>query len=78
MSEPKKQRTIQEIQEQYQGLCLRAGHLQYQIHAHEIDLRLVNDQLRDLNLEAASVKAAEEEAKKVTQAKASEEEVASV
>lgn len=63
MSETKK-RTIEEIQQQYQGLCLRAGHLQYQINAHELDLEQINSTLRDLNLEAAAVKEAEEKAKK--------------
>lgn len=61
MSEIKK-RSIEEIQQQYQGLCLRAGHLQYQIHAHELDLEQVNNALRDLNLEAAASKAEEKAA----------------
>lgn len=64
MSEIKK-RTVQEIQEQYQGLCLRAGHTQYQIHALSSDLEQINQTLRDLNLEAAAVKAEEDKAKSV-------------
>jgi hypothetical protein len=55
-------RTIPEIQNEYQNLCLKAGHLQYQVTVFQGDLDLVNKELRDLNLEAASVKAAEAKA----------------
>lgn len=64
MSSPK--RSIPEIQQEYQNLCLKAGHVQYQIYTHTSDLELVNAQLRDLNLEAAAVKA--EEDKKAAEA----------
>lgn len=53
MSEQAKSRSMEEIQSEYNGLCLRAGHLQYQIAAHEQDLELINQQLRSLNLEAS-------------------------
>lgn len=61
MSENKK-RSIPEIQAEYQNLALRAGHIQYQIVTMQGDLELLNKSLRDLNLEAAAVKA-EEDAK---------------
>lgn len=59
MSENKK-RSIPEIQSEYQNLCLKAGHLQYQVYTFSRDLEMVNQELRDLNLEAAAVKAVEE------------------
>lgn len=55
----KKSRTIPEIQQEYQNLCLKAGHLQYQVYNHTRDLEMINSELRDLNLEAAAVQAAE-------------------
>lgn len=58
MSEEKKSRTIQEIQQEYQNLCARAGHLQYTIKCTAEDLHQVNEQLKDLNLEAVSAKEA--------------------
>lgn len=64
MSEEKKPRTIADIQAEYQNLCTKAGHLQYQIHALDLDLKVVNDALRDLNLEASSLQKANDEAAK--------------
>lgn len=58
----KKTRSIAEIQQEYQNLCLKAGHLQYQVYTYGKDLEMVNKELRDLNLEAATVKAAETKA----------------
>lgn len=58
-------RSMEQIQQEYQGLCLRAGDIQYRLSVMAKDLEEINKQLRDLNLEAASVKAEE--------AKASEE-----
>ena len=59
MSEEKKPRNIPEIQNDYNNLCARAGHLQYAISATAEDLRMVNDQLKELNLEVAAARAAE-------------------
>lgn len=59
-----KKRTIPEIQQEYQNACLRAGHLQYQVFTLSNDLEMLNSTLRDLNLEAAAVKAADDKAKK--------------
>lgn len=56
-------RTIPEIQQEYQNLCLKAGQLQYQVYTFSKDLEMVNKELRDLNLEAAAVNAAQEAAK---------------
>lgn len=57
MSEEKKERTFDNIQQEFAALCARAGHLQYQIYTFETDLTLINKQVRDLNLEAAALKA---------------------
>lgn len=57
--EQKKLRTVSEIQNEYSGLCARAGHLQYQIATLGKDLAMINDALRDLNSEANESKAAE-------------------
>lgn len=64
MSEPKKERTVNEIQNEYTGLCARAGHLQYSIKALSDDLALVNEQLKDLNIEGAAAQKREQEAAK--------------
>lgn len=62
MSESTKTRTVDDIQQEYQQGCLRAGHLQYQISALSKDLDLLNESMRELNLEANAIKskAAEE------------------
>jgi len=58
-------RKLEEIQAEYQRLCLQAGHIQYQMSTLEKDLSLLNEQMRDLNLEgAAAQKAAAEAAAK--------------
>lgn len=51
----KSPRAVSDIQSDYQNLCLKAGHIQYQIFALSKDLELVNSSLRDLNLEAAEI-----------------------
>ena len=70
MSEVKK-RTVQDVQQEYTGLCARAGHLQYQINAMQKDLELINTTLRDLNVEASKF-AAEEKIAAETAAKENE------
>lgn len=50
----KEPRPIDEVQKEYQALCVRAGHIQYQIFALGKDLEVLNETLRDLNLEAAA------------------------
>ena len=61
--EAKVTRSVAEIQQEYQGLCTRAGHIQYQLHIFKKDLDLVNEQLQALNFEAAASARAEQEAK---------------
>ena len=56
MVDEKKQRTFDEIQAEYASLCTRAGHIQYQVFALNKDLELLNNTLRDLNLEGATAK----------------------
>lgn len=57
MSEEKKSRSLQEIQSDYQNLCVKAGHIQYQISVMSEDLALVNKTLKDLNFEGAAAQA---------------------
>jgi hypothetical protein len=47
-------RSPQEIQQEYQNLCLKAGDLQYKIVQSQKDLSLVNDAIRELNFEYAT------------------------
>lgn len=70
MSEEKKTRTRQDIQQEYSQLCAKAGNLQYQIWAFNKDLENLYSAARDLNQEAAELdanaraeKAAQEPAK---------------
>jgi hypothetical protein len=56
-------RTVSEIQTEYTTLCTRAGHLNYSIFALGLDLALVQEQLKELNLEGAAAQKAEADAK---------------
>ena len=60
VEEPKARRKIAEIQQEYQQLCLRAGHTQYQLYTLKKDMELINDSLRNLNAEATAVKPLED------------------
>lgn len=62
MSE-QKQRSVEEIRQEYSSLCARAGHIQYQAECLRQDLELVNKSLKDLNFEAAAAAKREAEAK---------------
>ena len=53
----KKERTVQDIQQEYTQLCAKLGHLAYSKHTIEKDIGLVNQTLMDLNIEAAQVSA---------------------
>lgn len=68
MSDAKTLRTLEEIQMEYQQLCTKAGHLQYQLHTITSDLSVVNSTLRDLNIEAATVHKASQELLKAAEA----------
>lgn len=70
MSENKAPRPVQEIQQEYQSLCTKAGHCQYQIFTLNKDLDMFNIALRDLNAEALASAKAKQDAEE--QAKASE------
>lgn len=54
-----KKRTLAEVHQEYSNLCAKAGNLQYQITVFNEDLDLVNDQLKELNFEAAKLKTEE-------------------
>lgn len=60
----KPQRTFKDVNIEYQKTCFKAGQLQYQIFALSKDLDAVNDVLRDLNIEGATLQAKEAEAAK--------------
>ena len=71
-----KERTVEQIQQEYTQLCVKAGHTQYQIAQLKRDIDLMNSTLRDLNLEAAAAQArslAADAAKKAAEAKAEKE-----
>lgn len=63
MSEEKKARSVEDIRQEYSNLCTKAGHIQYQLKVWKDDLDLLNDQLKELNLEAAKAAQAEQAAK---------------
>lgn len=54
-------RTVEAIHQDYSRLCAQAGHVQYEIDVKKKDLELLNEQLRTLNLEAASLAAKDKE-----------------
>jgi hypothetical protein len=56
-------RPVSEVQSEYSSLCMKAGHVNYQLFTLSNDLKLINEQLRDLNLEAAASQKFELEAK---------------
>lgn len=66
-TETKPERTVQQIQEEYQQLAFRAGNNQYQIYTLERDLDVLNSKMRELNFEAAAAQQAEA-AKKAAEA----------
>lgn len=55
----KKQRTLQEVEQEYAALCQRLGHVTYQIDAFYVDAGQLKSALKDLNLEAFAIKNAE-------------------
>lgn len=63
VTEMKKERTIEDIQMEYGKLCTLAGQNAYQIYALQQDIDAMNAKMKELNLEAADLKA-KEEAKK--------------
>lgn len=61
-NEQKPSRTLDVVHKEYTNACFKAGNLQYQISALSKDLGLLNDTMRELNFEAAAIKAAEKPA----------------
>lgn len=49
-------RTLAQVSQEYSNLCAKAGNIQYQIQVFGEDLKLVNEQLKDLNFEATKLK----------------------
>jgi len=54
-----KERTIEQVQQEYGAVCGQAGHLSYQIAVYMEELDKLQLKLKDLNLEAAALKAKE-------------------
>lgn len=52
-----KERTMQDVQNDFGRLCQKAGHLQYEITIKNKDLELLNSTIKDLNFEAAAIQA---------------------
>jgi predicted RNase H-like nuclease (RuvC/YqgF family) len=53
--EPKKERTMQDIQQEFTALCTKAGHLDYQVFTYKKDIEILQNQMRELNFEAAAL-----------------------
>jgi len=68
----KKQRTLQDVNKDYQMGCLKAGQMQYQIVTLQKDLDLLNATLRDLNFEGAHLQSVTAEAAKLVAANAAQ------
>lgn len=61
LAQAPKEKTYQDLQQEYTALCNKAGHLQYQIFGYQKDLDLINSELRELNFKAAAVQAREQQ-----------------
>lgn len=66
--ETKPARTLRDVQLDYQNACLKAGQMQYQKAMLEEDLRLLNNAIKDINLEAAHLQSVAAEAAKLVAA----------
>lgn len=62
--EPKKERSIDEVKQEFSTLCAQAGQINYQVYTFQKDLELINNQLRNLNFEAAAIQSKAVEAAK--------------
>lgn len=54
-------RSMKEVEQEYGNLVARSGQLQYQIVVLGQDLALLNEQIKELNFEAAKINAAAKE-----------------
>ncbi len=52
-------RSFADIQQEFTNTCARAGHLEYQVFTFKKDLEILNNKMRELNLEAAAAQARE-------------------
>ena len=66
---PNKERTITDVQNDYAQLCALVGQAHYQIFALELDIKAMNEKLKELNAESFKLKEKEEAAKKEQEAK---------
>lgn len=55
MSEQKKERTLEDIKQEFVNVASSAGQAQYQIHVLYEELDVINQRLKDLNQEAAAL-----------------------
>ncbi len=53
----KADRSLDEITKEYSTLCARLGQAHYNVHAINKDIEFLSNNIRDLNFEAARVKA---------------------
>lgn len=56
-------RSLEEITKAYSELCCRVGQAQYQVHVHQEDVKRLNEQLVQINNEAAARQKLDKEAK---------------
>jgi hypothetical protein len=66
---PIKERTLTDIQNEYGQICTLVGQAHYQIYALELDIKAMNEKLKELNAEAFKMKEKEDAAKKEQEAK---------
>jgi len=57
-------RTLKEVEQEFSNLLVKSGHLQYQIKVLSDDLNVLNEQIKELNFEAAKINAAAKEEEK--------------
>lgn len=80
MSEQKpeapKERTLQDVYNEYAQLSNKAGQISYSIDVYTRDLKIVHDRMRDLNFESVALKAKEEQKAAAEKVKAAEAEQA--
>lgn len=56
-------RATKDIQLEYQNLAFKAGNLQYELFSKTLDLKQLNEQMRELNFEYVEAKNREDAAK---------------
>lgn len=60
-------RTLTEIQQEYQRLLVKAGQIHYQMDVYRRDIEMINEELRDMNFEAAAANKASKDAEAAKQ-----------